>query len=70
MPVYEYECGGCGQRFEKLVSLSQARETMKCPKCGSESVRKLMSVFARAGGQPEASECPTCPTGVCDLPGG
>ena len=68
MPVYEYECGGCGQRFERLVSLSEARQGMKCPKCGSKSVRKLMSVFARAGGQSGASECPTCPTGVCDLP--
>jgi putative FmdB family regulatory protein len=65
MPLYEYECGECGQRFERLVSLSEARQSMKCPKCGSKSVRKLMSVFATAGGQSEASECPT---GVCDLP--
>ena len=69
MPFYEYECGGCGQRFEKLVSLSEARRGMECPKCGSKSVRKLMSVFARAGDQSDASECPTCPTGVCNLPG-
>jgi putative FmdB family regulatory protein len=68
MPVYEYECGGCGQRFERLVSLSEARQGVKCPTCGSKSVRKLVSVFARAGGQSEASECPTCPTEVCDLP--
>jgi putative FmdB family regulatory protein len=68
MPVYEYECGACGKRFERLVSLSEARRSMGCPKCGSKPVRKLVSVFARAGGQSEASECPTCPTGVCDLP--
>jgi len=68
MPLYEYECTECGQRFERLVSLSEARQKMKCSKCGSKAVRKLMSVFATAGGQSQASECPTCPTGICDLP--
>jgi hypothetical protein len=33
----------------------------------ARSVRKLMSVFVRVGGQSDASECPTCPTGVCNL---
>jgi len=67
MPLYEYECGECGQRFERLVSLREARQGMRCPKCGSKSVRKLMSVFASAGGQSNGSERPTCPTGVCNL---
>ena len=65
MPLYEYECGDCGQRFERLVSLSEARGGVKCPECGSKSVRKLMSVFATGGGESGASECPT---GVCNLP--
>jgi len=69
MPLYEYECGECGERFERLVPLAEARRGMECPRCRSKSVRKLMSVFVRAGGQSEASECPTCPTGVCNLPG-
>jgi putative FmdB family regulatory protein len=69
MPLYEYECGRCGQRFERLVSISKARQGTDCPNCRSRSVRRLMSVFATVGGKSEASECPTCPTGVCDLPG-
>ena len=68
MPLYEYECGGCGQRFERRVSLSEARRGVKCPGCGSKSVRKLMSVFASGRGQSGAGEGPTCPTGICDLP--
>jgi putative FmdB family regulatory protein len=69
MPLYEYKCEDCGKRYEKLVSLSEAGQAMECPKCGSKAVRKLMSVIASAGGKSEASECPTCPTGVCNLPG-
>ncbi len=68
MPLYEYQCEECGDRFERLVSLRESARGGKCPKCGSGSVRRLMSVFATAGGKSEASECPTCPTGVCDLP--
>ena len=68
MPLYEYECGSCGQRFEKLVSLSKARQGTDCPKCGSRSVRRLMSVFSTAGSKSDVSDCPTCPTGVCNLP--
>jgi putative FmdB family regulatory protein len=67
MPVYEYKCGECGERFERLVSLAEARRGTKCPKCSSKSVRKLMSVFVSTGGQPDANECPTCRTGVCNL---
>jgi putative FmdB family regulatory protein len=69
MPLYEYECEDCGNRHEKLVSLSEAGQGMKCPKCGSKSVRKLMSVIASAGGRSDASEGPACPTGTCNLPG-
>jgi putative FmdB family regulatory protein len=68
MPLYEYECNQCGDRFERLVALREAKKAMKCPKCGSESVNKLMSAIAsvsrREGG---ASECPSCNTGMCDL---
>lgn len=68
MPLYEYECQDCGDRFERLVSLSEAGKGSECPKCGSKSVRKLMSAVAsisRQGG--DVSECPTCTTGTCDL---
>lgn len=44
MPTYEYQCGTCGNRFEKYQSFSD--EPIKiCPECGNE-VRK---VFSAAG---------------------
>ena len=45
MPMYEYRCVACGSKFEKLVSVSAARDDVDCPGCGGEA-RRLMSVFA------------------------
>lgn len=41
MPLYEYECGGCGHRFERIQKFSDAPIT-ECPKCGG-AVQKLLS---------------------------
>ena len=41
MPLYEYECEKCGNRFEKIQKFSDPLETA-CPKCGG-AVHKLMS---------------------------
>lgn len=40
MPLYEYKCGKCGHRFEKIESVS-ATTTKKCPKCGRRAERQL-----------------------------
>ena len=44
MPLYEYECEACGQRFEEIQSFSDP-PVEKCPVCGGP-VRKLMSMPA------------------------
>jgi len=42
MPLYEYECDSCGERFEVIQKFSDAPlET--CKKCGKGPVHKLMS---------------------------
>ena len=41
MPLYEYECDGCGRRFELIRKFSDAPVT-NCPTCNG-SVRKLLS---------------------------
>jgi putative FmdB family regulatory protein len=46
MPIYEYVCDDCGERYEKLVmSKSQAIE---CPKCASRKKTVQLSVFRAA----------------------
>lgn len=44
MPIYEYECEKCGHRFDKLVSRSDVK--VKCEKCASARVKKLISTFS------------------------
>jgi putative FmdB family regulatory protein len=50
MPVYEFECEGCGSRFEDLVSSSAER--LVCPACGSERTRRLLSPVSPPSHQP------------------
>jgi putative FmdB family regulatory protein len=42
MPLYEYECDACHQRFEKIQKFSDPPEDV-CQKCGKGPVRKLFS---------------------------
>ena len=42
MPLYEYECESCNNRFEKIRKYSDP-PLDTCPKCGKGPVRKLFS---------------------------
>ena len=45
MPTYEYQCDACGNRFEKFQSMTAA-PIKKCPRCGKNKVRRLVSAGA------------------------
>jgi len=45
MPVYEYECGSCGGRFEVMQKFSDP-EVTACRLCNATSVRKVLSPTA------------------------
>lgn len=49
MPIFEYRCKECGEKFETLILSSARSETVKCENCGSEQTEKLMSAFASGG---------------------
>jgi putative FmdB family regulatory protein len=42
MPLYEYECDACGQRFEVIQKFSDA-PVDTCAECGKGPVRRLLS---------------------------
>lgn len=42
MPIYEYKCGACGHRLEKLQRMSDDPLT-ECPKCNQHELTKLVS---------------------------
>jgi putative FmdB family regulatory protein len=43
MPIYEYECRGCGHQFELLVLSSTIAA---CPECEGQDLEQLISDFA------------------------
>jgi len=50
MPLFEYECRGCGAHFEYLTRDGQSPS---CPACKGADLQKLLSVFAVSGGSSE-----------------
>ena len=42
MPLYEYECEACGQRFERIQKFSDSPVDV-CPNCGEKKLHKLVS---------------------------
>jgi putative FmdB family regulatory protein len=53
MPIYEFECEACRERFEELVAAGAAAA---CPECGSERTRRLFSSVAPPGRQPRGAK--------------
>ncbi len=53
MPIYEYVCNSCGERFERLVlrlAAQAGHDGLTCPYCGSEDVERAVSPFTSMGG--------------------
>ena len=46
MPMYEYECTSCGERFELRRGITDSDSEIRCPKCEAECPRRVFSVFA------------------------
>ena len=62
MPIYEYECIKCGEKFEQLrhIDDSDSDSEIKCPKCTAEHPRRIFSAFAM--GSSSQSCAPSSPT--------
>jgi putative FmdB family regulatory protein len=43
MPTYDYECTGCGHRFEKFLSMSH-KAAVRCPSCRSSRATRRIAV--------------------------
>jgi putative FmdB family regulatory protein len=44
MPIYEYQCKGCGHQFEFLVLPSSPAP--ECPACQHQDLQKMISLCA------------------------
>jgi putative FmdB family regulatory protein len=43
VPLFDFQCKGCGHEFEALV---RAHDTAACPRCHSADLERLLSSFA------------------------
>jgi len=78
MPIYEYRCESCGDKFEKLVRRSEDALEAGCPACGDKHLHQEYSTFAARGSSSHGSshgsssampEMSGCPGGMCGNPG-
>lgn len=71
MPIYEFECESCQERFEELLRTSDQK--VSCSACGSDRVHRQLSVFGVGSAAdlagPPPSPCSTCgdPAGSCSM---
>ena len=73
MPIYEYACESCGNKFEKLVRRSEEVLESGCPSCGQKHLKQEYSTFAARATAGESASSPAgmggCPAGMCTTPG-
>ena len=74
MPIYEYLCESCGDKFERLVRRSEDVLESGCPSCGQKHLKQEYSTFAAQTGGHEhrsaAHQPRACPGGgMCGNPG-
>jgi putative FmdB family regulatory protein len=45
MPVYEYKCKKCGNKFELRLGFSHDKSSIKCPRCEGKDPERVFSPF-------------------------
>ena len=65
MPIYEYDCLDCGERYEKLIRTMKAKVIVNCPICGSQHARKAISLFGSRSTQSNSNVGQVSDTSGC-----
>lgn len=53
VPIYEFACGDCGERFEELCG---AGELPACPRCGGSGATRVLSGVSPPGRLPRGAK--------------
>jgi len=61
MPIYEYVCDDCGERYERIVMNQHTAIT--CPKCSSAKHTIQLSVFAAPANGSKSSNSSSAASG-------
>ncbi len=67
MPIYEYECLKCKNKFSELILEKEEEKKLRCPKCSAKKLEKLFSTFSVKTSS-SAESMPNFPPGF--VPGG
>lgn len=67
MPIFDYQCNGCGKVYDVYHKTKELVEDVICPFCGATSHKKLMSAPMVSMGSSASSESSqsSCDTGSC-----
>jgi putative FmdB family regulatory protein len=65
MPLYEFRCGQCGQRFEVLRPMAKADDPAPCPQCQSADTKRAISRFASFSKSADGSTAAVAGGGGC-----
>ena len=63
MPIYEYICLDCKKEYEILRSFNESDEPIDCDECGSENVKRKLSLAIAHSGGSAVSARPGSPRG-------
>ncbi len=65
MPIFEFSCNACGEQMEFLVSGDNAQP--ECTECGSNDLKKMLSVPSSLSGVSEGRMTSPNPAGCCGV---
>lgn len=67
MPIFEYQCNDCKEKYEILHKSLSNPSKVECPKCQSENHAKLFSAFS-SNVSSGSDFAPGCASGSCGVP--
>ncbi|MBO8131435.1 MAG: zinc ribbon domain-containing protein [Candidatus Marinimicrobia bacterium] len=64
MPVFEFRCKNCGNKFEELfLKYSDGNDKIECPQCHSKELEKLISADTVGKSGNDDFKLPKCSCG-------
>lgn len=69
MPIYEYSCADCDERFEKFVRSMTSTVEATCPRCGGTHTKKGWSTFGTGASSGDLGSLAASPASSCSPAG-
>lgn len=70
MPLYEYRCATCDERFDLIRRWMEADKPAECPSCKTETGQRALAAPAPTPGSGSSGGFSTASSGGCSPRGG